>query len=193
MTKNILSLFLSSLLCVCLFACESAGGQSSFEPTYGGSDSSVAQSVSGGSADGDTHETAAVGYWREGNDFGCTWYWGDDEITAPEKSVVTEENDIVYPTVSQFMDASLTGGALFIPSDMLTGELDLTNTTDKILNVVAEYPYKNAYKSNYEFRTSLSDIPKSFSGGISVVGYVTLTDNSGNGKTFYSQKSVRNI
>ena len=87
----------------------------------------------------------------------------------------------------------VTVGALFIPSDMLTGEFDLTNTTDKILNVVAEYPYKNAYKSNYEFRTSLTDIPKSFSGEISVVGYVTIKDNNGNTKTFYSQILTKTV
>ena len=77
-------------------------------------------------------------------------------------------------------------GALFIPSDLLTGTLDLDNDRDKILNVTADYPYKNAYKAGYEFRTSLSEIPTTFSGKISVVGYVTLTDTAGATKTFYT-------
>ena len=85
----------------------------------------------------------------------------------------------------------VTIGALFIPTEYLTGDLDLNNSVDKILNVTADKPYKNAYRSNYEFRTSLSAIPEAFSGEISVVGYITLKDDSGGTKTFYTDiKSI---
>ena len=106
---------------------------------------------------------------------------------------IKEADYAKYEALLQNYDVTV--GTLVIPEDKLTGNLDLDNTTDPIMNISAgeKALFHDTKEGEYEYRAVVSDIPTSaYAEKLTAVGYITVSDGTET-KTFYTEACTRDV